>query len=94
MGVATNVERLGTERVGNLLWEMSSQTTLSLLVYAIYSITDMYFLSAGIILIKLPVLLLTSRLFSLSGIWLSEAASELILAFISLVVMRKSITSY
>lgn len=42
------VERLGTERIGRLLWEMSSQTTLALLVYAIYSITDTYFLSVGI----------------------------------------------
>lgn len=45
---ASRVERLGTEKVGYLLWEMSSQTTLSLLVYAIYSITDTYFLSVGI----------------------------------------------
>ncbi len=42
------VERLGTEKIGTLLWEMSSQTTLSLLVYAIYSVTDTYFLSVGI----------------------------------------------
>ena len=42
------VERLGTEKIGRLLWEMSSQTTFSLLVYAIYSITDTYFLSVGI----------------------------------------------
>src|SRR4029078_6100849 len=41
-------ERLGTEKIGKLLLEMSSQTTLSLLVYAIYSITDTYFLSVGI----------------------------------------------
>lgn len=45
---ASKAERLGTEKVGNLLWEMSSQTTLSLLVYAIYSVTDTYFLSVGI----------------------------------------------
>src|SRR5438552_3270534 len=31
-----------------LILEMSSQTTLSLLVYAIYSVTDTYFLSVGI----------------------------------------------
>jgi putative MATE family efflux protein len=42
------VERLGTESIGKLLLEMSSQTTLSLLVYAVYSITDTYFLSVGI----------------------------------------------
>jgi len=42
------VERLGTEHIGKLLLEMSSQTTFSLLVYAIYSITDTYFLSVGV----------------------------------------------
>ncbi|MCB8925554.1 MAG: MATE family efflux transporter [Ardenticatenaceae bacterium] len=42
------VERLSTEKIGKLLWEMASQTTFSLLVYAIYSITDTYFLSVGI----------------------------------------------
>ncbi len=48
MGNLTKVERLGTEQIGKMLWEMSSQTTFSLLVYAIYSITDTYFLSVGI----------------------------------------------
>lgn len=48
MGAASRVERLGTEKIGKLLWEMSSQTTFSLLVYAIYSLTDTYFLSVGI----------------------------------------------
>ncbi|MFN8530270.1 MAG: MATE family efflux transporter [Anaerolineae bacterium] len=48
MSRLSNVERLGTEKIGKLLLEMSSQTTLSLLVYAIYSITDTYFLSVGI----------------------------------------------
>lgn len=48
MAGASKVERLGTEKIGKLLWEMSSQTTLSLLAYAIYSITDTYFLSVGI----------------------------------------------
>ena len=42
------VERLGTEGIGKLLAEMSAQTTFSLLVYAIYSITDTYFLSVGV----------------------------------------------
>lgn len=45
---SSKVERLGTEKIRKLLWEMSSQTTFSLLVYAIYSITDTYFLSVGI----------------------------------------------
>jgi putative efflux protein, MATE family len=44
----SNVNRLGSSKVGSLLWEMSSQTTLALLVYAIYSVTDTYFLSVGI----------------------------------------------
>jgi putative MATE family efflux protein len=48
MSSPSKVERLGTEKIGKLLLEMSSQTTLSLLVYAIYSITDTYFLSVGI----------------------------------------------
>ncbi|MBI9048771.1 MAG: MATE family efflux transporter [Anaerolineaceae bacterium] len=48
MSNPSKVERLGTEKVGKLLWEMSSQTTFALLVYAIYSITDTYFLSVGI----------------------------------------------
>lgn len=48
MARISTVERLGTEKVGSLLWEMSSQTTLALLVYAIYSVTDTYFLSVGI----------------------------------------------
>ena len=48
MASSTQVERLGTQKIGKLLWEMSSQTTFSLLVYAIYSLTDTYFLSVGI----------------------------------------------
>lgn len=48
MSGSATVERLCTEKIGKLLWEMSSQTTFSLLVYAIYSITDTYFLSIGI----------------------------------------------
>jgi len=48
MGTASGTERLSTEKIWKLLLEMSSQTTFSLLVYAIYSITDTYFLSIGI----------------------------------------------
>jgi MATE family, multidrug efflux pump len=48
MSGPSRVERLGTEKIGKLLLEMSSQTTFSLLVYAIYSITDTSFLSVGI----------------------------------------------
>lgn len=48
MKAPSRVERLGTENIGKLLLEMSSQTTLSLLVYAFYSVTDTYFLSVGI----------------------------------------------
>jgi putative MATE family efflux protein len=42
----------------------------------------------GIILIKLPVLLLASSLFSLTGIWVSEAVSELLLCVFSLWMLR------
>src|SRR6476620_9988494 len=45
---ASRVERLVTEKIGKLLLEMSSQTTFSLLVYAIYSVTATYFVSVGI----------------------------------------------
>ncbi|WP_437935740.1 MATE family efflux transporter [Sorangium sp. So ce341] len=48
MGGNSRVERLGAEKIGKLLLEMSSQTTLSLLVYSVYSITNIYFLSVGI----------------------------------------------
>ncbi|MCB8944767.1 MAG: MATE family efflux transporter [Ardenticatenaceae bacterium] len=48
MSNSARVERLSTEKIGKLLWEMSSQTTFSLLVYALYSLTDTYFLSVGI----------------------------------------------
>ena len=48
MNAPSRVERLGTENIGKLLLEMSSQTTLSLLVYAIYSVTDTSFLSVDI----------------------------------------------
>ncbi len=43
----------------------------------------------GILLVKLPVLLLASSLFSLTGIWSAEAASESILCIISLLMLRK-----
>ncbi|WP_437708419.1 MATE family efflux transporter [Sorangium sp. So ce448] len=48
MGESSRVEKLGTERVGKLLLEMSSQTTFSLLVFTVYSLTDIYFLSVGV----------------------------------------------
>ncbi|WP_437287419.1 MATE family efflux transporter [Sorangium sp. So ce406] len=44
----------------------------------------------GILLVKLPVLLLASRLFSLTGIWASEAISELILCIVSLVMLKNA----
>ena len=43
----------------------------------------------GIILVKLPVLLLAFSLFSLTGIWAAEAASECILSIISLLMLRR-----
>jgi Na+-driven multidrug efflux pump len=44
----------------------------------------------GILLVKLPVLLLASRLFSLTGIWASEAISELILCIVSFLLLKKT----
>ena len=42
----------------------------------------------GIILVKLPVLLLASSLFSLNGIWASEAGSELILCVFAAIMLK------
>jgi hypothetical protein len=42
----------------------------------------------GILLVKLPVLLLASRLFVLNGIWSSEAISELILCVAALLMLK------
>jgi putative MATE family efflux protein len=43
-----NVNRLGSEPIGKLLFSMSSQTTLALLVYSFYSLTDVFFISRGV----------------------------------------------
>jgi Na+-driven multidrug efflux pump len=43
----------------------------------------------GTLLIKLPVLLLAANLFSLTGIWLSEVISELLLVGASLILLRR-----
>jgi len=48
MADKAKIERLGNGKIGKLLLEMSAQTTFSLLVYALYSITDTYFISVGI----------------------------------------------
>ncbi len=45
---ASNSNKLGTEPIGKLLLSMSSQTILALMVYAIYSITDIFFVSRGV----------------------------------------------
>jgi Na+-driven multidrug efflux pump len=42
----------------------------------------------GILLVKLPVLLLASTLFALNGIWAAEALSELILCIVALLMLR------
>ncbi|MGK3964554.1 polysaccharide biosynthesis C-terminal domain-containing protein [Sorangium sp. So ce118] len=47
------------------------------------------FTLGGVLLVKLPVLLLASRLFSLTGIWAAEASSELILCVVALVMLKK-----
>ena len=41
----------------------------------------------GILLVKLPVLLLASSLFSLNGIWISEAVSELLLGIVATLLL-------
>jgi Na+-driven multidrug efflux pump len=41
----------------------------------------------GILLIKLPVLVLASSLFSLTGIWAAEAASDGMLCIIALLLL-------
>ena len=43
----------------------------------------------GILLVKLPVLLLASGMFSLTGIWAAEAASELILCIVAVIMLRR-----
>jgi len=43
----------------------------------------------GVILVRLPVLLLASHLFSLSGIWGAEAVSELILCMVSFGMLKQ-----
>ncbi|GGR23370.1 MATE family efflux transporter [Deinococcus ruber] len=48
MAAASKTERLGTQSIGRLLLEMSSQTTFSLLVYALYTLIDTYFLSVDV----------------------------------------------
>lgn len=45
---STNTKKLGTEPIGKLLISMSSQTILALMVYAVYSITDIFFVSRGV----------------------------------------------
>jgi Na+-driven multidrug efflux pump len=42
----------------------------------------------GIILVKLPVLLVASSLFSLNGIWAAEAVSDLILCTAALLMLK------
>ena len=43
----------------------------------------------GTLLVRLPVLLLASSLFSLNGIWASTASSELILCIVSWIMLRR-----
>ncbi|XXX74606.1 hypothetical protein WMF30_43850 [Sorangium sp. So ce134] len=42
----------------------------------------------GTVLVEPPVLLLASRLFSLTGIWAAEATSELILCLVSFLLKK------
>lgn len=43
-----NTNYLGEEKIPRLLLKMCSQTTMSILLYSIYSITDTYFVSVGV----------------------------------------------
>ena len=43
-----NAEKLGVEPIHKLLADMSLQTTLSLLLYSIYALTDTFFLTRGV----------------------------------------------
>ena len=43
-----NTENLGTEPVSRLLAGMSLQTTLALLLYSVYALTDTFFISRGV----------------------------------------------
>jgi putative MATE family efflux protein len=69
MGGASRVERLSTEKIWKLLLEISSQATFALLVYAIYSITDTYFLSVGVnSLAAAGALIISPVLIALGGV--------------------------
>lgn len=48
MDTSPKTKKLGTEPIGKLLLSMSSHTILSLLVYSILSITDVFFISRGV----------------------------------------------
>jgi putative MATE family efflux protein len=48
LSARSRVERLGTEKIGSLLWSMSAQATFSLLIAAICGVTETYVLSRGI----------------------------------------------
>ena len=48
----------------------------------------LYLALGGIFVVKLPVLLLSSSLFSLNGIWASEAISEFILCILALLMLK------
>jgi Na+-driven multidrug efflux pump len=50
---------------------------------------DALLLTVGGILVKLPVLLVASALFSLNGIWAAGAASELAVCVVSLVMLKR-----
>jgi Na+-driven multidrug efflux pump len=50
---------------------------------------DALLLTIGGILVKLPVLLVASSLFSLNGIWAAGAVSELAVCVVSLVMLKR-----
>lgn len=69
-----SAEKLGSEPVHKLLAGMSVQTTLSLLLYSVYSLTDTFFLSRGVsayaaggVSLIMPVMLVLAAVSTTAG---------------------------
>lgn len=69
-----NADKLGTEPVHKLLAGMCIQTTLSLLLYSVYSLTDTFFLSRGVsayaaggVALTMPVMMVLAAVSTMAG---------------------------
>lgn len=69
-----NSEKLGVERIPNLLFSMCTQTTLSLMLYSFYTLSDTFFLSrcvsayaAGGVSLTLPIMALLGAISTTMG---------------------------